>query len=249
MRSFLTLFYRHPSGSINKFINTLESILNEKHFLKPDVNYVFCGDININLLEKSTKVHNYKHLIESFDLTFHTHSATRIYKDSETCIDHVFAKIFKPTIVTTEIKDHKISDHNVITIKISNINVINKNNSFIPMRSYNNESIDQFRTALQNISWDMYIKQENDINTNTNSFLGIVLKLHDEHFPIKQINGTIKKPGWFSKTTGAMLSHKNFLSRKSRRTGKIADKIKLQNYCKLLKQHIHSQKKFYLQLT
>ena len=42
--------YRAPAGSIKQFYDTLENILN--HFLQPNITYLICGDLNINLFIK-----------------------------------------------------------------------------------------------------------------------------------------------------------------------------------------------------
>jgi len=240
-KTIFSLAYRHPTGPINSFCSILEDIFNEKHFLRPKINYIFCGDININILDNSNKVRDYKSLIDSFDYKFYTMDATRISSESATCIDHVFGKTHNATEVSVQVKDYCISDHNTIEIKIGNLDC-NETKQPIPLRCHSHSNIELFYRALENTDWSKVLKHDDHIDINFQRFLNTVLQFYDTFFPIQFVKKTDKKPSWLSQKLVNMISHKNYLLRKFKRRKKIADKIKFTNYNKTLKKYIYVQK-------
>jgi meiotically up-regulated gene 157 (Mug157) protein len=56
-----------PSGNFDLFLNRLETILNVLH--SPKVEFVICGDINVNYLIDSNRKLNVDSLISSYNLS------------------------------------------------------------------------------------------------------------------------------------------------------------------------------------
>jgi hypothetical protein len=109
-------FYRLHSHSKEVFLSELCDYLSKEKYLKKLKNVIFIGDLNINLLENKAVVDEYCNLLALSGLECLNREATRVTDDSETCIDHVFAKIscknqieMQVEIVHTSITDHAMS--------------------------------------------------------------------------------------------------------------------------------------------
>ena len=73
---------------MSKFLESLDTLLNELRFLKETP--IIVGDFNIDIFSKDKKpeVLKYKLLLKSFNLDIFLSEPTRITKNSATCIDH-----------------------------------------------------------------------------------------------------------------------------------------------------------------
>ena len=114
--------YRHPSYNINnfqlKFAKTIEYLnsLNQ--------NFIIGGDFNIDLLDNSSSIQNFKNEIHSqgsWQLVQHPTRIPRKHKKS--LLDHVYSN-FAITEITTQIIEYDISDH------LPNISFIYNHNSY-----------------------------------------------------------------------------------------------------------------------
>ena len=101
--------YRSPSQDPGTYINDLNTLLSTNAFHKCDVE-VFCGDININLLDSnSTMVNNYINCLKMYGYLQKINKPTRVANNSSTCIDHFFLcgkQESKASIITSGLTDH-----------------------------------------------------------------------------------------------------------------------------------------------
>jgi exonuclease III len=58
--------YRAPAGNLKQFYDTLENILN--HFLQPNITYLICGDLNIDIIKKSNDTLKLETMMNTFNL-------------------------------------------------------------------------------------------------------------------------------------------------------------------------------------
>ena len=98
---------RPPDHTCPKFLESLDTLLNEFRFLKRTP--IIVGDFNIDIFsnDKKPEVLSYKLLLKSFHLDIFLSEPTRVTKISATCIDHWISEEFFPVTVTKS----TISDH------------------------------------------------------------------------------------------------------------------------------------------
>jgi len=109
--------YRSPSGKFTNFLKNLDSILNTWHSNKVD--FVICGDININYLELCNKRQQLDAQLQTYNLIGTVSFPTRKSKASTTTIDNIFIKRTKNYNINPHIKG--LSDHEVQIITVENM--------------------------------------------------------------------------------------------------------------------------------
>jgi exonuclease III len=80
--------YRAPTGILEQFFSLMEKILN--YTLQPNVTFLICGDLNINLLTKSNDASKLLTLMNTFNLTQVVDFPTRISNRTESLLDTIF---------------------------------------------------------------------------------------------------------------------------------------------------------------
>lgn len=110
--------YRHYQKSIQAFIDELQGFIMKSNNFTNERNVIMLGDLNINLLENSLAVENYKTLLACCGLESIINIPTRVTVKSQTCIDHVFAKINNKQIITygARVIDARITDHSMTAV-------------------------------------------------------------------------------------------------------------------------------------
>jgi len=177
--------YRSPNGNANIFLEQLQVILYNITTENKNINIIFCGDINIDLLNNNRLANNYLDLMTSYGFISYVNSPTRVWEGSETCIDHIFIKkIDKYYIDNAIILETSITDHFPIFIQImpyiikKSIEItdnlrntrkfFNKNNfkSLINKETWNNTPT----TASINSNLESYTKKIQDIIQKCNVY-------------------------------------------------------------------------------
>lgn len=177
--------YRSPNGNANIFLEQLQDILFNITTENKNINIIFCGDINIDLLNNNRLANNYLDLMTSYGFTSYVNSPTRVWEGNKTCIDHIFTKkidkyyIDNAIILKTSITDHfpifiQIMPYTIqksieITDNLSNTRkFFNKNNfkSLINNETWNNTPT----TASINSNLESYTKKIQDIIQKCNIY-------------------------------------------------------------------------------
>ena len=109
--------YRSPSGNFTNFLKNLDSILNTCHSNK--VEFVICGDININYLENGNKRQQLDALLQTYNLTGTVSFPTRKSKASTTNTDNRFITRTKNYNINPHING--LSDHETQIITVENM--------------------------------------------------------------------------------------------------------------------------------
>ena len=106
--------YRLPDAS-HAFFDFFESAL--QNIVHSERQILMMGDLNIDLFKDDIKQRKYKDILESFNLTQHVSSATRVANQSETLIDHVVSSssVLLDQIVNS---NEMFSDHNLIGCRV-----------------------------------------------------------------------------------------------------------------------------------
>jgi exonuclease III len=85
---FVVVVYRAPSGNFLQFVNNLDRVLNTIH--RSGVEFIVCGDINVNHLKDSFKKKQLNALLLSFNLFSIIDFPTTIQNNSVSLIDNIF---------------------------------------------------------------------------------------------------------------------------------------------------------------
>lgn len=113
----LSVVYKPPSHNNKDFFPYLESIL-----LKHPKSHLIIGDMNINLLDDSQMISDYKNLlrINNFKIvnTICEKHATRTTESSKSLIDHVLSDSCSKIDCNVSVKDNALSDHKLLLIDI-----------------------------------------------------------------------------------------------------------------------------------
>jgi hypothetical protein len=135
--------YRSPSGNFGHFVNMIDIVL--KLLYKPKIEFIICGDFNVNFLEDGGRKKQLSLLMQS-DNIFHTvEFSTRISKKSNTAIDNSFidnARLnsFEVTYISNGVSGH---DAQCLVIK-NNLNLEKQTTHEVTTRLVNKESIADF---------------------------------------------------------------------------------------------------------
>ena len=109
--------YRSPSGNFTNFLRNLDSILNTWHSNK--VEFVICGDININYLENCNKRQQLDAMLQTYNLTGTVSFPTHKSKASTTAIDNIFITRTNNYNINPHING--LSDHEAQIITVENM--------------------------------------------------------------------------------------------------------------------------------
>ena len=110
------VIYRHPNSKVNNFLqelNTKLSLITQKN-----KKCIIMGDINMNVIEKSTQTVDYLLMLQSSFFFSVLNKPTRITPTSKTLIDHMLTYDVNLTVIPCIII-HKIADHLPIACMIS----------------------------------------------------------------------------------------------------------------------------------
>ena len=207
--------YRHPSGSIphfNESLNQCLSKFNGKNM------FILGGDINIDLLKTNiASTQNYLDNMLSHNLIPSIIIPTRFTDRSITLIDHIFIRLPKSKInnmvtsgnFTTDISDH-LSNFAIIDIEIKRT----KERPFV--RLYNKRNTERF---LNNITSELSTIHENinsqeilNVNDLYRTLFEKLRQLLDLYFPkVRQSRKQAKDKDWITNGIKRAIKQKHIL--------------------------------------
>jgi exonuclease III len=109
----ILVIHRPPSGNFTNFLKNVDSILNTWYSNK--IEFVICGDININYLENCKKRQKLDALLQTYNLTGTVSFPMFKSKASTTAIDNIFITRTRNYIINPHING---SDHEAQIIMI-----------------------------------------------------------------------------------------------------------------------------------
>lgn len=113
--------YRSPTASVSDFDSFCAMDLPEALGLLRDQNEaIFCGDMNIDLLEGGDRVERYMEVIEDTGLILcNDGEPTRLAENGGSLIDHVFVRLTKGECIGSKINELKgVTDHQAVETQI-----------------------------------------------------------------------------------------------------------------------------------
>lgn len=157
----LLAVYRLQQQSAQLFLNELNSYLRNDYINKCN-NFVMVGDININLLEESSIIDEYKLALATNGLESLINNPTRITNKSKTCIDHIIVKLRNKNRVLTEaaVVDSQITDHCLTAVWFSGPDMGAASADSLDIRRSYRINHDQLNNLLDNTDWgDVFLEQ------------------------------------------------------------------------------------------
>ena len=131
------------------------------------------GDININILKKTSVSREYLNLLQSEGFSPMIFEATRITENSQSCIDHIFANI--STSCSSGSLAVEIADH-LPVFTILHYPKLSPFPDYFEFRDFRDFQRDNFKFDLQRENWDSIYKC-NEVNESYSRFLHILTKL------------------------------------------------------------------------
>jgi len=143
------------------------------------IEFVICGDININYLENCKKRQQLDALLQTYNLIGTVSFPTHKSKASTTAVDNIFTTRTKNYILNPHING--LSDHKAQIIMIENIVLTKQINNITIKRDINDRSVLEFQLLLSHENWEE-IFMEDDANTSFNKLLNIYLRIFHSCF-------------------------------------------------------------------
>jgi hypothetical protein len=181
--------YRPPSGDIQLYISKLTQLLN----LDVLQNYrvLIIGDINIDLLTKSTISKNLNNTIKQFGFRQLVNIPTRVTYSTSTCIDHAFSNMAKSDIVNVSCDELNLSDHLCINVAV-NIHKNHQLNNHALRRNFTKNNIANFQMNLDMFDWNIITSKCKCPGDKIGLVINVIKHYFDICFPLKKL--VIKKP-------------------------------------------------------
>ena len=166
--------------------------------LKGKKNIFFVGDFNINSLDYSTnsKAKYFVDHMFSKGMLLVINRPTRVFKQSMTCIDHIYTNSFINQELLSGVIKTDLSDHFPVFIVDKNLKITNYPDSKKKqIRKFNDKSITQFKNQLATTDWTIVLETQ-EPNLAYDTFLKQFLKIYNTCFPLTWI--TIKRKSFIS---------------------------------------------------
>ena len=245
----LVNIYRSPSNlsnHVDSFLNYLDITLNQMN--KNNSPYFIFSDSNLNLLKIEQCPHSQKYLevIHSNGFLQYIGKATRIQGVHLSLIDHICCKNepgdLTPGTIVSDLSDHFL---NFISVASGKKNVKQK---YITSRKFDKNNMKQFRDALESVSWNNVLVQDN-VDMAYDQFWETFSSLFEIYIPevktkfnknIHRINGHLTK--------GLLISRnqKNFLHKQYIKTPNHINELRYKNYRNIYNTLLRKSKKLHI---
>ncbi|PNF30487.1 hypothetical protein B7P43_G10883 [Cryptotermes secundus] len=233
--------YRSPSGNFDIFMNKLDLILNK--LFKVTVDFVICGDFNINVLVDSERKRQLVALLQTYNLTSVVKFPTRVQHGSVTSIDNFFIDITKAGNYSIKPIINGLSDHDAQVVIFHSFNFRPSIKKSIMMRKITDLAVNDFLLKLSHEAWDTVFSTDN-VNGMFNSFLDTYLKIFYCSFPLKSVCANNKNnKNWITLGITTSCKRKRELYIACRDGNNPDLKNYYNKYCKILSAVIKESKK------
>ena len=144
--SHIMVVYRAPTGNFNLFLNRLDDSITSIY--RADLNFIFCGDINIDYLTENGTKRQLDSVLQTYNLTAIVTFPTRSQGISSTMIDNIFTDNSKISNYTASPIFNGLSDQDAQLLTIKDINLETQGHYVYITRNINNYSINEFKISL-----------------------------------------------------------------------------------------------------
>ena len=235
--------YRSPTGSFARFLKLLDIML--KSLYQPKIEFIICGDINVDYLSDNLRKRQLTQLIESYNISHLVDFPTRVQHNHISAIDNIFINNTLLQHCNILPIQNGLSDHDAQYLLVKNLHINIDQTSGKYKRIVTADKIGYFQKLLMEETWET-IYQEKDVNNTFNTFLRLYLNMYEASFPIVYCKKyTHNDNAWI--TSGIRTSCKTkrnlYLSTRSCNDPKVIWHYK--NYCNILRRTIREAKRRY----
>ena len=238
--------YKHPHVNIKEFDKKLTDCLDS---LQRRNTILITGDINIDMLKYDTcpNTRSYFDNLISRNIYQVIKGATRITKESQTIIDHIYIKASQATKIKCGILTHPISDHLPTFLSIGNSTNTNSNERPLT-RLVNSKSIAVFKEKMKALIDEVDNNIQNlDISTSWERLIDGSKNVYEESFPLIKISRKkFKNKPWFSQSLQKACKTKEKLYKKFLANKTSTNERKYKNYKNIYNMLIKSAKNNYI---
>lgn len=198
LKTVVLCIYRPPNGTEDVFLSTLSDILNHTLNNFKNYNYVLCGDFNINLLNDSISVTNFKDLLQTFDMSQTIFEPTRITVTTATLVDNIFLN--SQNTGKGQVINNALSDHEGQLLDVSLLPVPESDDIPQRKRIFSEAKRRQFKIELSQIDWAAVFLAQ-DVDQAYDGFFGVFFGLFNLIFPLKKLRGhkTLRTKTWITR--------------------------------------------------
>lgn len=189
--------YRPPSGDVNMFLESMDTILTALSHL-PQSNLYVCGDFNLNLLNVSTdsNCNNFLNLMFANSLSPIITKPTRINDPNNSCtlIDNIFTQNpvhYISGILVTDLSDH-YPVFGVFRNVFPDVYTSNLTPFKIQYRLLNENTLNSLCLSLSSYDFSDVMQLE-DVNEAFSLFNNTVMNFYNVHCPILSKTHSYKK--------------------------------------------------------
>ena len=210
------VIYRHPNTSYYPFSSRICQVAQKLN--KENKRFMIVGDININFLKYNLtrKITDYINSLKSSGCNIHCNLPTRVYRNSRSCIDHVYSNLEQQYVETSVILSD-ISDHFSTLTRITNLQNFHKRQKDVYKRKFKISESEK-----QNLMYDLETffdsppihRLQACPNVMANIITQVYQNIMNKYFPLKKVPKKalkfITKP-WFTKGIKISITNKNRL--------------------------------------
>lgn len=176
------IIYHSPSSSHSIFIDKMEEFF--ENLLVNNKKILIMGDFNLNFKSDEYYVNKLKESLKILGLSQLIEQPTRCTDKSSTIIDLVISNFN----VCSKVHDvPKISDHSIITVKMTNMKVPNFNNSKKYFRALSNEAFENINYAMIDTNW-LQILTSTNINFIVDEIINNCTNIINQFAPLQTVS-------------------------------------------------------------
>lgn len=239
--------YRKPQLHTLEFLSRLDRLIEVLVALKDKKNIVIAGDFNLNVLNDTSEIQNFKNILKSHGFYYLIDFPTRIALNTSTAIDNILTNIDKSltsvTGIITALSDH---DGQILELTVPTVNKLGNNFEYVECRDFSKSNMNTFKNMLSNENWlSVYLANvENKFDIFNNIFQHNFNLIFPKRMVKRYLNS--KKENWINEELKLEEKEIVELSRQAKHTGS----IDILNLCKLRNKEyknklIKAKKSFY----
>jgi len=215
-------------------LNEINNISNE---------FIIYGDFNIDYIKDSSRKNSLDSILASFNLFATVKFPTRIFKDTSTQIDNIYANIHKFDFSEYPVIND-LSDHDAQIITVTDISISTPKQTFSLTRKIDSNTIKNFVYLLSCENWKNVFMEE-DVNIIYNNFINTYIRIFYTSFPLVKIKNSQNLKPWLTKGIKISFLNKRRLYLKYRNSNNPTFKTHYKRYCQILSKVITTAKRLH----
>jgi len=177
-KSLIVAVYRSPVGNEDIFFETIGIVLDSLLTNYPRHKIYLVGDYNINILQDTKTSENLIGVMVEHNLHHIFTEPSRITSATSTCIDNIFTNTSPEDCEARTINFHLADHHGQLLTVFAN--QPEKRKEVIHGRTVNNENIENFKSLLDSVNWNIVYSDTLSSSEAYANFHGILMECFDK---------------------------------------------------------------------